>query len=76
MSDRYDEPAYGSIADAARLAGICRSKLYHLLGEGRIRAVKLDRRTLIDLRSVRAYLDSLPAARIATHQRSRQEAPT
>ena len=62
-----DNPLYGSILEAARLAGCCRSTIYSLMGEGRIRAVKLGRRTLVDLRSVRAYLDTLPPARIAPH---------
>jgi hypothetical protein len=58
------EPLFAPIPDALRIAGFKRGKLYELLGVGRVRAVKCGTRTLIDLRSLRAYLENLPAARI------------
>ena len=51
-----------TLAETARLTGLSRSELYRLLAQGRLRAVKANRRTLILWDSVREYLDSLPSA--------------
>jgi hypothetical protein len=56
---------YLSVAKASETAGIGRSKLYVLLGEGQILAKKLGSKTLIDTASLLGYLVGLPAARIA-----------
>lgn len=51
---------------APALFGLSRSHLYRLAAEGRIRLVKAGARTLVDAASVRAFLASLPEAKIGT----------
>ena len=46
-------------------AHVGNTKGHQLINEGRIRAVKLDGKTLIDLDSVDEFLASLPDARLA-----------
>jgi hypothetical protein len=58
------EPLYAAIPQALDIAGFRRAKLYSLIGDGLIRAVKCGSRTLIDLKSLREYLETLPAAKI------------
>lgn len=48
------------ILEAIRLSGMGRTKLYQEINAGRIKARKLGKRTLIEMRSLRAYLDALP----------------
>lgn len=49
-----------TIGEAVRLFGIGRTKLYELIQNGDIEAVKLGRRTLVRASSARAFIDSLP----------------
>jgi excisionase family DNA binding protein len=58
-----------TIADATRISGIGRTMLYEAIGAGKIEARKAGNRTLIPAESLRAYLNSLPAADIRTGQR-------
>lgn len=58
-------PLAASIPEAVRLSGLSRSAIYREAGAGRIRLLKLGRTTLVDMASVRAFLDTLPPARIA-----------
>ena len=58
-------PAFASIPEASELSGVSRSTFYREAGAGRIRLVKLGRSTLVDMGSLRAFMDSLPSARIA-----------
>ena len=60
------EPLAYTIDAAAQAAGIGRTTLYSLIGEGKIEARKSGGRTLIPAVSLRAYLDSLPPATITT----------
>ena len=53
-----------SIETAARLTGICRSRLYYLIAEGRIDARKYGKSTLILADSLRKFLSDLPPAKI------------
>ena len=57
-------PTFATIPNALRIAGIGRSKLYQLIGDGHIAARKLGRKALIDQRSLCAYLENLPLAQI------------
>lgn len=50
------EPLAYSVADAARVSAIGRTRLYALIGEGRLRATKLGKRTLIPADSLRALI--------------------
>jgi len=53
-----------TIADAAKVSGIGRTKLYELIGAGKLDARKAGARTLIPAESLRSYLASLPTADI------------
>jgi excisionase family DNA binding protein len=55
--------AYG-ISDACRVLGIGRTRLYALIGQGKIEARACGGRTLIPADSLRAFLASLPVAAI------------
>lgn len=43
-----------SITDAAKALGVGRSKLYELIGEGRLETVTIGRRRLVRMDSIRA----------------------
>jgi len=58
-------PAFATIPDVSELSGLSRSAIYRAAGEGRIVMRKLGRSVLVDMGSVRAFLDALPPARIA-----------
>jgi excisionase family DNA binding protein len=55
------EPAYLTIEDAISFSGIRRSKLYILMNEGSIRAVKLGKRVLIEAATLQNFMAELPA---------------
>ncbi len=74
VSTVSDFPIMAPIPRAVSLSGISRSSIYRLAGEGRIRIVKLGRTSLVDMTSVRAFLDTLDAARIAPSRRTEQSA--
>lgn len=50
-------PLAMSPRDAARAIGISRSSLYRLMKQGRIRTVKLGRRTLVPTSELSALID-------------------
>lgn len=52
------------IPDVTLRFGLSRSRIYRLLGQDEIEAIKVGFRTLISVASVRAYLARQPAARI------------
>lgn len=49
-----------SIEEAARLAGVGRGYLYQQISQGRLRARKAGRRTLIALADLAAWVEALP----------------
>ena len=49
------------IADAVRMFGLSRATLYRLAVAGRIRLVKVGRRSLLDVASMQRHLAGLPA---------------
>ena len=49
-----------SVEDAARIAGIGRSRIYEELKEGRLTARKVGKRTLILRTDLEAWLNGLP----------------
>jgi len=51
---------------ACEALGIGRTTLYGLIGQGHLAALSMGGRTLIPAASLRAFLASLPAARVAT----------
>ena len=56
-------PRYMPLSLSSPFLGLTRCKLYALLGSGEIRAVKVGKRTLIDIEHALAWLGSLPPAR-------------
>ena len=52
------------LPQAPAATGLSRSAIYRAAGEGKIRLVKLGRSTLVDMASVRAFLASLPDAKV------------
>jgi hypothetical protein len=52
-----------------RLSGLSRTVTYELLAEGKIQAVKLNSKTLIDVQSGLGFMRSLPPAKITTGRR-------
>jgi hypothetical protein len=49
---RFDERPTCTIAEACAASGLKRSKVYLLLGEGRLQSVKIDKRHLIKVPSL------------------------
>jgi len=58
------EPLALSIRAAVAVSGLSRSAIYREAGVGNIKLLKLGRTTLVEMKSVRAFLAGLPAARI------------
>jgi hypothetical protein len=58
-------PAFAPIPEACDLSGMSRSAIYRAAGAGHIVMRKLGRSVLVDMASLKGFLDSLPAARIA-----------
>jgi hypothetical protein len=65
-------PKFGPISVWTAICGMSRSGTYEAPGDGRLRAVKLDSKTLVDFEHELAYLASLPAAEITTGGRNRR----
>ncbi|WP_298283649.1 hypothetical protein [Acidocella sp.] len=55
-----------TVENAVKASGLARSRIYLLLGEGKLEAKKAGKRTLIMADSLRRYLESLPPAEIGT----------
>jgi excisionase family DNA binding protein len=68
-------PPFVPVKEACVVGGFGRSKLYEVLGAGRVRAVKLGSKTLIDTASLLTYLDSLPAAQIRPAKTAAKSTP-
>lgn len=45
------------IIDTARALGVGRTKIYELINEGKLKTVKIGRRTLVKTASIRALVD-------------------
>ena len=70
-----------SICEVCNLLGVGRSRLYQEIREGRLRVIKLGRRTLIRAAEVEGYLDRLervsgPTSAPPRHAHSMQAAVT
>jgi len=66
-------PKYAPIRNWCAISGMSRSGTYDALGQGKLKAIKLGVRTLIDVEHGLAWLAMLPAAKITTG-RSRSSA--
>jgi excisionase family DNA binding protein len=51
------EPIAYSVADACRVSSLGRTRLYQLIGEGRLEMRKVGKRTLIPAASLRALIE-------------------
>ncbi len=58
-------PNFVTVAEWCLRSGISRSRTYELLAADDIKARKVGRRTLIDLKAGLAWLDAQPAPKIA-----------
>jgi excisionase family DNA binding protein len=57
-------PKLSLISDFSRLFGVGRTMVYRSVGAGELRALKVGRRTLIDVESASAWASNLPHAAI------------
>lgn len=51
------EPLAYSVSEACRVSSLGKTRLYQLIGEGRLAARKVGKRTLIPAASLRALID-------------------
>lgn len=51
------EPLAYSVGEACRVSSLGRTRLYQLIGEGRLEVRKIGKRTLIPAASLRALID-------------------
>jgi len=72
-----NEPSklFYTTAEAKAALGIGLTRLYQLIGSGRLRARKLGKTTLIEADSMRALAAALPLAKIAAGARSSPPRP-
>jgi len=64
MSDVSLQPILMTIPNAANFIGRGVTFIYNAIADGRLRAVKSDKRTLVQMASLREYAASLPPAKI------------
>lgn len=69
MSDDIQPLAF-TIPAAIRASGVARTRLYELIADGQVLAVKSGRRTLVRADSLRSYLASLPPVTIRRSQKA------
>jgi excisionase family DNA binding protein len=53
------------VEEAAKMMSVSRSATYVLLSERRIRSVKLGKSRLVDVASIRAFIETLPTDGLA-----------
>jgi hypothetical protein len=69
------EPYAVKVPIALKLLGCCRSRLYELIGEGKVSALKDGKSLLVIVPSIRAYQHALPAAVIKPPALRKRNAP-
>lgn len=52
------DPVTVTVADARRALGIGNTKIYELIGAGRLETIKIGRRTLVKTASIRQLVDA------------------
>jgi hypothetical protein len=70
LAEQMPQQLLFRIPDAARMIGRGFSSVYEMLGDGRLKGVKSDGRTLVTGESLRRYAASLPAAKIEPSKRA------
>ncbi|WP_428490114.1 hypothetical protein [Rhodopila sp.] len=63
-------PKFMTIDGFTEWSGLGRTRIYYLLGGGDLKAIKVGRRTLIDMEHATEWLSSRPAADIRTVRRA------
>ncbi len=64
MNTDIELPREGlSVSEACRVSGIGRTKIYEAISEGRLKARKLGKRTLVLRGDLQAFLDNLPVVK-------------
>jgi excisionase family DNA binding protein len=58
------QPKFASIQDWLKISGLGRTTVYHLIAEGKLKAIKAGTRTLIDVEHGLVWLHALPPADI------------
>lgn len=53
------DPLFCSVPDAGSIIGVGRTKIYQLIGEKKLKAVKIGGRTLVDIVSIRKMAEDL-----------------
>ena len=59
MEQAHVQPITVSISDTAKALGLGRTSIYALIREGRLATVKLGRRNLVKVESIRRLLEGL-----------------
>jgi hypothetical protein len=73
LNETSPPPILCSIKHASAMIGRGTQAIYDLIGGGKIRAVKSDGRTLVDVESLHAYARGLPSAKIAPPRRRKPQ---
>ena len=55
-------PLFASVEDLTKIIGLGRSSIYELLAAGHFTAVKVGKRTLVNVAKAREYIESQPLA--------------
>ncbi len=58
------QPLFATVDKWSAMTGLGRTKTYYLIAEGHLRAIKVGKRTLVDVTQGLAYLHAQPAAQI------------
>jgi hypothetical protein len=72
MTDVSLAPILVPIPRAAEMIGRGITFIYEMIGEGKIEAVKSDKRTLVKVQSLHDYVAGLPPAKIKPDMRKRR----
>jgi excisionase family DNA binding protein len=55
-------PMYASVQDLTKIIGLGRTSIYEMLARGEFTAIKIGKRTLVNVASAQEFLASQPAA--------------
>jgi hypothetical protein len=55
-------PLYSSVQDLTQIVGLGRSSIYEMLARGQFTAIKIGKRTLVDVAAAQRFMASQPAA--------------
>ena len=55
-------PLFASVQDLTQIIGLGRSNIYEMLARGDLRAIKIGKRTLVDVTAARQFMAAQPAA--------------